>query len=236
VSTPEILDNFFSALVGEIRARKPDYLREPFTVAEIYQNLVPYRTHRDRIGVEMNADYEDALLRLLAGEGDLLVLESDTARGEIETELRWIAASEEATGTSLEIDSDNSFAWSQIEDDENLALVAVTPRDLLAVPVPGIPHRGDGELPGLADPPAELHPVGIQGEERGEVEGDFDVIHCGAVEIGVRLCLGQLACAKPGSIEVRPGSQYFTARDQNPGTGMLACQLCTMLLPGAVIP
>jgi hypothetical protein len=88
VSTPEILDNFFSALVGEIRARKPDYLREPFTVAEIYQNLVPYRTHRDRIGVEMNADYEDALLRLLAGEGDLLVLESDTARGEIETELR----------------------------------------------------------------------------------------------------------------------------------------------------
>ena len=47
------------------------------------------------------------------------------------SELRWIAASEEATGTSLEIDSDNSFAWSQIEDDENLALVAVTPRDLL---------------------------------------------------------------------------------------------------------
>lgn len=85
---PEILDNFFAALVDEIRARKPDYLREPFTVAEIYQNLVPYRTHRDRIGVEMNADYEDALLRLLAGEGDLLVLESDTARGEIESELR----------------------------------------------------------------------------------------------------------------------------------------------------
>jgi hypothetical protein len=88
VSTPEILDNFFSALLAEIRTRKPDYLRESFTVAEIYQNLVPYRTHRDTIGVEMNADYEDALLRLLAGEGDLLVLESDTARGEIAEELR----------------------------------------------------------------------------------------------------------------------------------------------------
>ncbi len=47
------------------------------------------------------------------------------------SELRWIADSEESTGTSLEIDSDNSFAWSRIEDDENLALVAVTPRDLL---------------------------------------------------------------------------------------------------------
>ena len=88
MSTPEILDNFFSALLAEIRSRKPDYLRESFTVAEIYQNLVPYRTHRDTIGVEMNADYEDALLRLLAGEGDLLVLESDTARGEIAEELR----------------------------------------------------------------------------------------------------------------------------------------------------
>jgi methyl-accepting chemotaxis protein len=47
------------------------------------------------------------------------------------SELRWITACEGATGTSLEIDSDNSFAWSRIEDDENLALVAVTPRDLL---------------------------------------------------------------------------------------------------------
>jgi methyl-accepting chemotaxis protein len=47
------------------------------------------------------------------------------------SEIRWIAASEGATGTILGIDSDNSFAWSRIEDDESLALVAVTPRDLL---------------------------------------------------------------------------------------------------------
>jgi methyl-accepting chemotaxis protein len=47
------------------------------------------------------------------------------------SELDWMAASAEATGTSLEIDSDNSFAWSRIEDDESFALVAATPRDLL---------------------------------------------------------------------------------------------------------
>jgi methyl-accepting chemotaxis protein len=47
------------------------------------------------------------------------------------SELRWIAHSESATGTSLEIDSDNSFAWARVEDDETLALVAVTPRDRL---------------------------------------------------------------------------------------------------------
>lgn len=83
----EALARFHRALVEEILRTRPSYLREPFTVAEIYQNLVPYRTHRDRIGVEMNGDYEDALLRLLAGEGEYLVLESELARGQIANEL-----------------------------------------------------------------------------------------------------------------------------------------------------
>ncbi len=83
----ETLRRFHGALVREIRNRNPDYLDGPFSVAEIYQNLVPYRTHRDEIGVEMNADYEHALLQLLAGEGDYLTIESRTARQEIREEL-----------------------------------------------------------------------------------------------------------------------------------------------------
>jgi hypothetical protein len=83
-----LLDRFFETLVEEIREQQPAYLRTSFTVAEIYQNLVPYRTHRDRIGVEINGDYEDALLRLLAGEGDFLELESEPARKRIQGELR----------------------------------------------------------------------------------------------------------------------------------------------------
>jgi len=85
--TGEILRRFHGALVTEIRKSNPGYLDGPFTVAEIYQNLVPYRTHRDEIGVEMNGDYEDALLRLLAGEGDYLVIESNDARQMICEEL-----------------------------------------------------------------------------------------------------------------------------------------------------
>lgn len=85
--TGEILRRFHKALVTEIRKANPRYLDGPFTVAEIYQNLVPYRTHRDEIGVEMNGDYEDALLRLLAGEGDYLVIESNEARQTICEEL-----------------------------------------------------------------------------------------------------------------------------------------------------
>ncbi|MFC1661367.1 zinc ribbon domain-containing protein [Gemmatimonadota bacterium] len=83
----EVLRRFHRALLREIRAANPEYLNSPFTVAEIYQHLVPYRTHRDELGVEMNADYEHALLRLLAGEGDYLTIESRSARQEIREEL-----------------------------------------------------------------------------------------------------------------------------------------------------
>jgi hypothetical protein len=83
----ETLQRFHRILVREIQASNPEYLTAPFSVAEIYQNLVPYRTHRDEIGVEMNADYEHALLRLLAGENDFLTIESKTAREEIQEEL-----------------------------------------------------------------------------------------------------------------------------------------------------
>ena len=83
----EVLGRFHRALVREIHNRNPEHLNAPFSVAEIYQNLVPYRTHRDEIGVEMNADYEHALLRLLAGDGDFLTIESKTARQELRDEL-----------------------------------------------------------------------------------------------------------------------------------------------------
>jgi hypothetical protein len=84
----DVLEQFHRTLVEEIRAHRPEYLEGPFTVAEIYQNLVPYGTHRDRIGVDMNGDYEDALLRMLAGEGEYLVLESEHALRDLRQELR----------------------------------------------------------------------------------------------------------------------------------------------------
>jgi hypothetical protein len=83
----QLVDQLHKILVDEIRVRRPEYLRGPFTIAEIYQDLVPYRTHRDRIGASMNGDYEHALLRLLAGAGDYLRIESEPARKRMEDEL-----------------------------------------------------------------------------------------------------------------------------------------------------
>jgi len=82
-----VVRRFHQTLVREIHGRDPQRLGSPFTVAEIYQDLVPYRTHRDRLGVEMNADYEHALLRLLAGEGGFLTMESEAVSKEMREEL-----------------------------------------------------------------------------------------------------------------------------------------------------
>lgn len=83
----QILERFHRALIEEIQTQRPEYLTSPFTVAEIYQNLVPYGSHRERIGVEMNGDYEEALIRLLAGEGGYLILDSEPALRELRAEL-----------------------------------------------------------------------------------------------------------------------------------------------------
>ena len=78
---------FHRVLVESIAVRAPAYLRESFTVAEIYQALAPFRTQRDRLGLTLNRDYDDILLRLLAGEGEYVVLESEPARERIQREL-----------------------------------------------------------------------------------------------------------------------------------------------------
>lgn len=83
-----VVRRFHQALVQVIEQTRPEYLSGAFTVAEIYQALVPYRSHRNEIGVELNGDYEDALLRLLSGEEALVILESEAAQLRIQDELK----------------------------------------------------------------------------------------------------------------------------------------------------
>ncbi|MBI4408424.1 MAG: zinc ribbon domain-containing protein [Gemmatimonadetes bacterium] len=71
----------------EAMAARREPLNRPFTVREIYQELVPYRNVRAALGVELYADYEHVLLRLLAGEGGFLRLEPAEAREALRLEL-----------------------------------------------------------------------------------------------------------------------------------------------------
>jgi hypothetical protein len=82
----EVVDRLQRCIVEELseRGHEPD---RPVTVAELYEDIVPYRAVRSRLEVELNADYEHALLRLLAGEGDLLRLDQEDVRQELAREL-----------------------------------------------------------------------------------------------------------------------------------------------------
>jgi hypothetical protein len=70
----------FRGLVAVLAERDPGRLERGFQVAELYQDLVPYRTHRNQLGFASNQDYEAAVLGLLAGLGDFARIEPTEAR------------------------------------------------------------------------------------------------------------------------------------------------------------
>jgi hypothetical protein len=82
-----LVDRLLAALADALRRTRKDPFGSPVTVAEIYQDLVPYRSVRTALGFQMNADYEHTVLRLLAGENELAKLEPDEAREELRSEL-----------------------------------------------------------------------------------------------------------------------------------------------------
>lgn len=84
--TDEVVTRLYRCLVEELDRRGHPEGR-PLKVSDLYQDLVPYRAVRSSLGVELNADYEHALLRLLSGERELLRLEPAQARDELRREV-----------------------------------------------------------------------------------------------------------------------------------------------------
>jgi hypothetical protein len=82
----DALDRTFRHLLQTIQARYPAYLTQPFEVAELYQNILPYRHHRRELGLDTNQDYELVLLQLLSGARDYLVV-GDEMRERLAREL-----------------------------------------------------------------------------------------------------------------------------------------------------
>jgi len=80
------LDRMYRHLVRTVRSRFPQYLTQPFEVAELYQTILPYRHHRRELGLETNEDYEITLSALLAGGRDYLIVD-DQMRDVLRAEL-----------------------------------------------------------------------------------------------------------------------------------------------------
>ena len=80
------LDRVFQRLLQNLKARSPERVDRPFTVAELYEQIIPYRHNRRELGIETNQDYEVAVMRLLAGERGY-VLGDDAMQDALKKEL-----------------------------------------------------------------------------------------------------------------------------------------------------
>jgi len=77
---PEDVARLFEGIVTTLADQDPARLQRGFEVAELYQQIVPYRTHRNLLGFATHQDYEGAILGLLAGLGGYATVEPDEVR------------------------------------------------------------------------------------------------------------------------------------------------------------
>lgn len=74
------VERFFRRLVSTLAASNPARLQGPLLLDDITGSILPYRIHRRALELDTVEDYEAVLLRLCAGEGDLVWAEPEEAR------------------------------------------------------------------------------------------------------------------------------------------------------------
>lgn len=74
------VERFFRRLVSTLAASSPTRLQAPLPLDDITGSILPYRTYRRALELDTVEDYEAVLLRLCAGEGDLVWTEPEEAR------------------------------------------------------------------------------------------------------------------------------------------------------------
>lgn len=136
------LDRLYRRLIHNIRATHPEYLQIPFTVQELYEQLVPYRHNRRDLAIETNQDYETAIARLLSGE-----------RGYVRTD----PALQEALQRELNSPTGDPGIFKD-HAQEQLTLGPVM--DHLVTPVP--PMTPVGGTPVISEHPGSTHTTATQ--------------------------------------------------------------------------
>jgi hypothetical protein len=81
------LERFFRRLVANLAASDPARLHHPLPLEDVQDSIIPYRSNRRALNLETSEDYEMVLLRLCAGEGDLVRTEPEEARAMFAEEL-----------------------------------------------------------------------------------------------------------------------------------------------------
>jgi hypothetical protein len=83
----DALDQMFRVLVRTLRTKQPALLTAPFTVADLYQQILPYRHFRRELALETNQEYEMTLMELLSGARGYLDVD-EQLRDELGKELQ----------------------------------------------------------------------------------------------------------------------------------------------------
>lgn len=147
------LDRMFRRLVQNVRNGYPEYLTHPFEVAELYQNLIPYRHNRRELEIETNQDYEVALCRLLSGERGYLRAEgavAESIRRELAAPNPNTAIFREFAASRVALAPDAQRRWQELGGDIPSAPTLSTP----ATPAPPPPWEGAGyEAAGAMEAP-----------------------------------------------------------------------------------
>jgi predicted RNA-binding Zn-ribbon protein involved in translation (DUF1610 family) len=81
------LERFFAQLVRNLAAISPARLRQPLTLAEIRESIIPYRANRRALELESSEDYELIIIRLCAGEGGFAITEPEEAHADFVKEV-----------------------------------------------------------------------------------------------------------------------------------------------------
>jgi hypothetical protein len=154
------LDRMYRHLVRTIRSKYPQYLTQPFDVAELHQNILPYRHHRRELGLETNEDYEIALSELLSGARDYLIVDDrmrDALRAELATTNPDPSTFKQFANASVAL-SPNALRSLSIGPDEEAPRVSspVVGRtsERMAVNAPAARPLTPAPLPPLPPPPA----------------------------------------------------------------------------------
>jgi hypothetical protein len=197
-----IIAQLHHELVDAMRRTRPAAMNRSVTVAEIYQDLVPYKAARSSIGFELNADYEHALLRLLAGEGDLARIEPREVRDKLRLELEspnpnvGIFRDYAACDVWVDVGDAPDVALDEAPEDESWEEEFVGPEPAMSAPEEiqaalGLPFEiaaGEPDEPDVAEEPVEQTPEEPATTERsphvhcafcgGELPGDRMVNYC----------------------------------------------------------
>ena len=235
----EVLERFIEALVQEITDTRPEYLTTPFTVAEIYLNFVPYRSHRALIGVEMNGDYEEALLQMLSGEGDCLLVDSSVARQEMQRELAGpnpntslfheFAAADvrlHPRRVPLDVGRGSEVGAAEVPEadtiDPEMASTVGGAAELEAEKELEAERElevgGTGPAEPTAPPPEDIEPVEVLRSEPGRSDEDGVVGH---IE----------TASAPSPVSHEPASAGNVSTDGQPSDVLTVCRWCREALP-----